>query len=177
VFKPNILYPKVINNETELDGTPFVAPEARGGFRFVISFSKKAGSEEIVGKNAGLGKATTALANFEVNPTVMLVTFKFVFLNEICRNVCNFNADMFMVRYQSIKVEVLEVNGSEMYAWQESTLMRRFKGHSVGSLITQKHMRLPPMVMQVQSGSSFSGCTSHTIMVWQISLCLLTGML
>ncbi len=31
VFHPNILHPKVINNETELDGTPFVAPEAWGG--------------------------------------------------------------------------------------------------------------------------------------------------
>jgi hypothetical protein len=28
VFEPNILHPKVINNETELDGMPFVAPEA-----------------------------------------------------------------------------------------------------------------------------------------------------
>ncbi len=32
VFEPIILHPKVINNETELDGTPFVAPDARGGF-------------------------------------------------------------------------------------------------------------------------------------------------
>jgi hypothetical protein len=61
VFKPNILNSKVINDKTELDGTPFVVPEAWGGFGFVISFSKKAGLEEIVGKNAGLGKAITAL--------------------------------------------------------------------------------------------------------------------
>ncbi len=40
VFKPIILHPKVINNEIELDPTPFVAPEAWGGFGFVISFSK-----------------------------------------------------------------------------------------------------------------------------------------
>ncbi len=51
-----------------------MAPEARGGFGFVISFSKKAGLEKIVGENVGLGKAITAQANFEVNPTVMLVT-------------------------------------------------------------------------------------------------------
>jgi hypothetical protein len=41
VFEPKILHPKVINNETELDGTPFVAPEAWGGFGLIISFSKK----------------------------------------------------------------------------------------------------------------------------------------
>jgi hypothetical protein len=49
VFCPNILYPKVINYEAELDGMPFVAPEAWGGFGLVIFFSKKAGLEEIVG--------------------------------------------------------------------------------------------------------------------------------
>ena len=49
VFYSNIFYSKVINNEAELDGMPFVAPEARGGVSFIIAFSKKAGSEEIVG--------------------------------------------------------------------------------------------------------------------------------
>jgi hypothetical protein len=39
-----------------------VTPEIQGGFGFVISFSKKAGLEEIVGKNVGLGTAITALA-------------------------------------------------------------------------------------------------------------------
>ena len=57
VFKPNILHPKDINNETELYGMLFVAPEAWGGFCFVISFSKKEGLEEIFGKNAGLGQS------------------------------------------------------------------------------------------------------------------------
>ncbi len=113
VFKPNILHPKVINNETKLNGMPFVAPEARGGFSFVISLSKQAGSEEIVGKNASLGKAITALAKFEVNPAVMVKTFKFVFLNEFCQNVCNINADIFRVRHWGIKVEVFEVDGPE----------------------------------------------------------------
>ncbi len=65
VFYPNILHPKVINYEAELDGMPFVVPEAWGGIGLVISFSKKAGSEEIVGKNA-------ALANLEVDPPVMI---------------------------------------------------------------------------------------------------------
>jgi hypothetical protein len=49
VFDSNVFYTEVIYDEAELDGTPFVAPEARGGFSFIIAFSKKAGSEEIVG--------------------------------------------------------------------------------------------------------------------------------
>jgi hypothetical protein len=41
---------------------PFVMPEAWGGFVHVISLSKKARSEEIVGKNASLGKDPLILA-------------------------------------------------------------------------------------------------------------------
>ncbi len=67
---------------------PFVVPEAWGGFGLVISFSKKAGSEAIVGKNAGLGQAITALANLEVDPTATITTLNFLFLNELSQNVC-----------------------------------------------------------------------------------------
>jgi hypothetical protein len=68
VFDSSIFYPKIINNESELDGTPFVAPESRGGFSFIVTFSQNVGSEEIVDQeNAGPGKAIAALANFEVD--------------------------------------------------------------------------------------------------------------
>jgi len=49
VFASNVFDTKVIHDEAELDGTPFVAPETRGGFNFIIAFSEKARSEEIVG--------------------------------------------------------------------------------------------------------------------------------
>jgi hypothetical protein len=49
VFDSDVFYTKVIYDEAELDGTPFVAPETRGGFNFIIAFNEKVGSEEIVG--------------------------------------------------------------------------------------------------------------------------------
>jgi hypothetical protein len=49
VLDSNIFHTKVIYNEAKLDGSPFVAPEARSEFSFIIAFSKKAGSEEMVG--------------------------------------------------------------------------------------------------------------------------------
>ena len=55
VFHSNVFHSKVIHDEAELDRTPFVAPEARGGFNFIIAFDEQAGPEEIVGENAGLG--------------------------------------------------------------------------------------------------------------------------
>jgi hypothetical protein len=137
VFYPNILHPKLINYETELDGMPFVAPEAWGGFGLVISISKKAVSEEIVGKNAGLGKAITALANLEVDPPVTIATSKIVLLNEFHQNVSNFNVDMFGVWHWSIDVEVLEFDGAETCAWARKhaveTKLEKFEGYSVGS--------------------------------------------
>ena len=82
VFDSNILDPKVIYDEAELDGVPFVAPEARGGINFIVAFGKEAKSEEIVGQDAGLGKTIAALANFKVDPTVAVTTHKLVLLNE-----------------------------------------------------------------------------------------------
>ena len=55
MFNSDVFHSKVIHDEAELDRTPFVAPEARGGFNFIIAFNEQAGPEEIVGKNASLG--------------------------------------------------------------------------------------------------------------------------
>ena len=49
VFDSDVFYTKVIDDEAELDGTPFVTPETRSGFNFIIAFNKKPGSEKIVG--------------------------------------------------------------------------------------------------------------------------------
>ncbi len=98
--------------------------------------------EEIVGKNAGLGKAITALANFEVDPIVMIATLKFVLHNEFFRNVCHFNADIFRARHWSIEVEILEVDGAETCAWARKNAVKKqldkFKGCGVGSHVTRE---------------------------------------
>ncbi len=181
VFEPNILHPKVFSNETELDGTPFVVPEAQGGFGFIIPFSKKAGSEEIIGKNAGLGKAITALANFKVNPAVTLAAFKFVLLHEFRQNVCNLNVDIFRVRHWSIEVEVLEVNGAETCAWAREHAVEKqldeFKGCGVGSPVTREADEFAANGDTGAIRIIFSSRSSHTTMVWQVSFCLWTGML
>ncbi len=55
--------------------------------------------KEIIGENACLGEAITALANLNIDLTVTIVTLKFLFLNKFCRNVSNFYADIFRVRH------------------------------------------------------------------------------
>jgi len=141
VFDSNISYTKVIHYEAELDGTPFAAPETRGGFSLVVAFSKKAGSEEIVGQNASLGKAIAASANFEVDPTAAVPTRKLVsFFNKFGRDVCDFDADILRIGHWGIEVEVLEVYDAESRAFaREDTVdqqLEEFKGHGIGADIS-----------------------------------------
>jgi hypothetical protein len=180
VLNSNIFYTKVIYYEAELDGTPFVAPEARGRFSFIVAFSKKAGSEEIVGQNASLGKAVTALANFEVDPTVAVSTCKVVFLNEFRWDVCDFDVDILRVGHWGIEVEVLEADGAEACAFaREHTVeeqLEEFKGRGVGANIPLKTDAIATDGDVGTIRSSLSGRTSHITMVWQISFHLWEGM-
>ncbi len=73
---------KIINNQAELKGMPFVGLESRHGGCFIVAFSKEAGSKKIVGKDADLGKTVTALANFEVYPTIVVLAQEVVFQDE-----------------------------------------------------------------------------------------------
>ncbi len=59
MFDSNIFYIKVIDNEAELEGMPFVAPEARRGGCFIESFSEEAGTKKIIGQDTKLGKPIT----------------------------------------------------------------------------------------------------------------------
>ncbi len=97
MFYPNILQPKVINNETELDGMPFVAPEAWGGFGLVISLSKKGGIGGDHWQECRPGEGHNSLENLEVDPPVTIAALKVVLLNEFRRNVRYFNVDVFGV--------------------------------------------------------------------------------
>ncbi len=93
MFDSNIFNAEVINKETELDGTPSVAPEARGGSRFIVFIGKKVGTKLIIGKDTSLGESIIALAAFKINPTITVLTSKLVLLSEFLQNVCDFDLD------------------------------------------------------------------------------------
>jgi hypothetical protein len=170
VFYPNILHPKVVKYETELDGMPFVAPETWGKVGLVISLSKKAGSEEILGKNPGLGKAITALENLEVDPPITIATLKIVFFNEFCRNVSNFNAEVFRVWHWSIEVEALEVNGAKPCAWARKHTVKKkldkFEGQGVGFHVAQEADAIAANHYTGAIRIIFFQIYLHTTMVW-----------
>ena len=128
---------KVVNYETELDGSPFAVPEPRSGCRFVVAIGNKAGAKEIVGQDACLGKTIATLADFEVDPHTTILTGEIVFFTEFLRNVRNFDRDVFWVGHGRAKVEVLEVNRAEACTFSRQDAVEKeldqFKRCSVGA--------------------------------------------
>jgi hypothetical protein len=87
VFNSNIFYTKVVNDEAELEGTPFVAPEAQHGGSFIESFSEEAGTKKIIGQDTSLGKPITALPNFKIDLAFAITATEVVFREEFVRGV------------------------------------------------------------------------------------------
>ena len=87
MFDSNIFYAKVVDDEAELEGTPFVAPEARHRGCFVKTFGNQTGAEQVIGKDACLGESRATTANFKVDPAIAVMSKKDAFGNEIIWNV------------------------------------------------------------------------------------------
>jgi hypothetical protein len=126
-----------------------------------------------------LGKTISALANFKEDPTVAVCTCKLVFLNEFGWDVCDFDADIFRIGHWGIKVEVLEVNGAEARTFvREHTVeehLEEFEGCGVGANIPWETDATATNSDAGMIRIVFSGRTSQTTIVWQISFCLWAG--
>jgi hypothetical protein len=141
MFNTNVLHTKIIHNEAELQRTPLVAPEARGGSCFIEPLGNKTSPQKIIGKDASLGKTITSLTNFEVFPTIAVPTSEVVFLDEFIRDVGELDAHIFGIWHRSVKVEVLEINGAKPSAFPgEDTVEEefdKFQGCGVGTNIAR----------------------------------------
>jgi hypothetical protein len=73
MFNANVFDTKVIHDKAELEWTPFVVPKTRSGSSFAEALSNEAQLEKVIGKDASLGKSVTALANFKVDPAVLVL--------------------------------------------------------------------------------------------------------
>ncbi len=111
-----------------MDGSPFVAPETGFCSRFLKIFGLETGLEKIVSEDACLEKSVATLADFKVNPSVMVQTCEFVFVNELLWNVQDFDAYLFRLVHGRVKVEVLMVNGAKACTFlQEYTVEEKLE--------------------------------------------------
>ena len=67
----DVLDAKIVDDQYELDGAPYVSPEARCGSSFVVPRSSESLAEKVVGERSGLGKYIGAADDGEVNPAMM----------------------------------------------------------------------------------------------------------
>jgi hypothetical protein len=141
MLNANIFDTKVIYDEAELEGTPFVAPETQRGSRFIEALSNEAGSKKVIGKDDGLGKSVTALANFKIDPAVLVTTNKVVFIDEFFRDVGELDAYIFGIGHGRVQIEVFEGNGAEVSTFSgEDTVeeeLDKFKQGRVGANIAR----------------------------------------
>jgi hypothetical protein len=61
-----------------------------------------------------LGKAVTALANFKVDPAIVVPTWKVVFLDEFFWDIGELDANVFGIWHWSVEIEVFYVDGAEL---------------------------------------------------------------
>jgi hypothetical protein len=74
-----------------------------------------------------LGKAVHAASHFEVDPTVMDEIFMCVFIDELCGDFGDLDADVFWSVQGGVEVEVLEIKGGEAsLALGEYTVVEEF---------------------------------------------------
>ncbi len=60
-----------------------------------------------------MGQAVAATADFEVNPSIFVQTCELLFVDELIRDVQDFDANVFRLGHDGVKVEVLKVNGAK----------------------------------------------------------------
>jgi hypothetical protein len=141
MFNANVFDTKVVQDEAELEWMPFVVPKSRRGSSFVEALSNEVQSEKDIGKDASLGMSVTALANFKVDPAVLVSAGEIVFLDELIRNFRELNANIFGIGYRSNAIEVLEIDGAEPSSFpREDTVewgLDKFKQGCVGAHITR----------------------------------------
>ncbi len=61
-----------------------------------------------------MGQAVATLADFEVNPSVPIQTCKLVFVDELVRDVLDFDTKVFGLRHGCVKVEVFKINRAKV---------------------------------------------------------------
>jgi hypothetical protein len=79
----------------------------------VIIISNKAGAQQIVDKDAGLGQAITPLANFKVYTAIMGVVREVILYDKFIQNIQDFDTDVFMIGHRGVEVDILEIDGAE----------------------------------------------------------------
>ena len=81
------------------------------GGTLVVTVLGRTFFKESFGKDSRLWEAINATANFEVDPTILHMVVKVIFIDEFLRNVAEIDADISKAVQWSLEVEVADVEG------------------------------------------------------------------
>jgi hypothetical protein len=108
-----------------------------------------------------LGKAVATLVDFEVNPSITVHTCELVFIDELMRDVQDFDSNVFWCRHECVGVEVLKIDIAvactflQEYTFEEK--LEQFQGCCVGTHIAR--------VANVVANNGDS-CVVRVVLVW-----------
>eukprot|EP00978_Attheya_sp_CCMP212_P014422 scaffold36718_cov30-Attheya_sp.AAC.2 len=95
MFLPNVLDAKIVDNQTESDGTGLMGEETRGALGLVVAGGFQVLDEAVACKDSGLGQSVHALADFYNYVAIMDEWGKMVLCHDTFWNVFNGNVHVF----------------------------------------------------------------------------------
>ena len=121
----NIFNTKIIYYETESDGAPFVAPEARRGERLIVARSIEFLGEDIIGKLPRLRKTVYAFAYLEVYPTTAIKLVEIVCENSFFLDIRKADMRVIIEIKRGAQVEAGDVEGGKPGIRRDRKLLTR----------------------------------------------------
>jgi hypothetical protein len=114
VLHTDILYPKVVDNEGEADGTCVLFPQTGGCLALAVSVFLEAFFEQLLGNDTCLWKAVHPLLNLAVVVDVRGgFAAKVVVLDDVVWHVGNAKAHVFISGHRGIEIKILDVHRHE----------------------------------------------------------------
>ena len=102
----NIFDAKVIDYKDRKYRALLVAPKARRSGGFVVARFIEAQTELIVGQFYRLGETIVATYHIEIYPSVMGVMGEIIFVDELLRDVINFDTHVFGSVHRRLEVDI-----------------------------------------------------------------------
>ena len=110
----NIFYSKIVDDESEHDGSPFVPPKPWSGFALVVTTFSETGCEKLVCEDARLREPVNALSDFEVNPIIVDTLLEVVLGDEFVGDVGELDFDVLWSVKWSLEIKVGDIEGAEL---------------------------------------------------------------
>ena len=137
--------PKIIHDEGEDYWAPLVPPEPGSHGTLIVVVVLETLFKEFVGEAAGLGKAVDAVADLEVDPSVVDEVIEIIFVDEVLRDVGEPDLAVLGIIERRCEVVVSDVVAYESGAFaRENTVEEKFtkvKGRGFGSGVAIVHTK------------------------------------